>query len=92
MKRATRVHTSCSARHCPGANTESLSFACSDQKVHPTENRTLSLAEAFRLHTLDQYSYKWGPAHAAGEHQRRGGLLSDSSWEKHPTTGERDCL
>ncbi len=38
-----------------------LSFPCSDQKVHPTENRVLSLAEAMHLQTIDQFEYMWGP-------------------------------
>lgn len=38
-----------------------LSFPCSDQKVHPFENRVLSLAEALRLQTIDKYEYLWGP-------------------------------
>lgn len=41
--------------------TRNLSYACSDQKIHPTQNRVLSLAEAMRLQTIDRYSYKWGP-------------------------------
>jgi DNA (cytosine-5)-methyltransferase 1 len=41
--------------------TRNVSYACSDQKVHPVENRVLSLAEAFRVHTLDRYEYSWGP-------------------------------
>lgn len=41
------------------ALTRNLSFACSDQKLHPTQNRVLSLAEAFAVHTMDQYSYDW---------------------------------
>jgi len=41
--------------------TRNLSYACSDQKLHPFENRVLSLAEAFTLHTLSKYEYKWGP-------------------------------
>jgi DNA (cytosine-5)-methyltransferase 1 len=43
------------------ALTRNLSYACSDQKIHPTENRVLSLAEAFRVHTLDEYDFRWGP-------------------------------
>jgi len=38
-----------------------LSFPCSDQKIHPFENRVLSLAEAMHLQTLDKYTYQWGP-------------------------------
>jgi len=41
------------------ALTRNLSYACSDNKVHPEQNRVLSLLEAFRLHTLDQFSYQW---------------------------------
>ena len=41
------------------ALTRNLSYACSDNKLHPAQNRVLSLYEAFRLHTLDRYYYKW---------------------------------
>jgi DNA (cytosine-5)-methyltransferase 1 len=41
------------------ALTRNLSYACSDQKLHPTQHRVLSLAEAFAVHTLDQYRYDW---------------------------------
>lgn len=41
------------------ALTRNLSFACSDNKLHPTQNRVLSLYEAFLLHTLDRYNYDW---------------------------------
>jgi DNA (cytosine-5)-methyltransferase 1 len=41
------------------ALTRNLSYPCSDQKVHPTQNRVLSLAEAMRLQTISQYSYSW---------------------------------
>lgn len=39
--------------------TTNLSYACSDQKLHPEQNRVLSLYEAFKLHTLDQFPYVW---------------------------------
>jgi len=38
-----------------------LSFPCSDQKIHPFQNRVLSLAEAMRLQTIDSYPFRWGP-------------------------------
>ena len=41
------------------AITRNLSYPCSDHKVHPTQNRVLSLAEAFVLQTLDRYPYTW---------------------------------
>jgi len=41
------------------ALTRNLSYACSDQKIHPSENRVLSLHEAFILHTVDKYLFDW---------------------------------
>ncbi|MCC6286035.1 MAG: DNA cytosine methyltransferase [Phycisphaerales bacterium] len=41
--------------------TRNLSYACSDQKLHPTQNRVLSLAEAMKLQTISDYHYSWGP-------------------------------
>jgi DNA (cytosine-5)-methyltransferase 1 len=43
------------------ALTRNLSYPCSDQKVHPTQNRVLSLAEAMTLQTIDRYGCRWGP-------------------------------
>lgn len=43
------------------ALTRNLSFACSDNKIHPFENRVLSLAEAFKIHTITDYKYRLGP-------------------------------
>ncbi len=39
--------------------TTNLSYPCSDHKVHPAQNRVLSLYEAFKLHTLDRFDYLW---------------------------------
>lgn len=39
--------------------TTNLSYPCSDHKLHPEQNRVLSLHEAFLLHTLGQFSYVW---------------------------------
>lgn len=39
--------------------TQNLSYACSDNKVHPEQNRVLSLYEAMVLHTITDYSFKW---------------------------------
>ncbi|MGB1206599.1 MAG: DNA cytosine methyltransferase [Chitinophagales bacterium] len=41
------------------ALTTNLSYACSDNKLHPEQNRVLSLYEAFIIHTISQYSYIW---------------------------------
>lgn len=39
--------------------TQNLSYACSDNKLHPEQNRVLSLYEATILHTIAQYPFKW---------------------------------
>lgn len=39
--------------------TQNLSYACSDNKLHPSQNRVLSLYEAMILHTIDSYHFKW---------------------------------
>lgn len=41
------------------ALTRNLSYACSDQKLHPTEHRVLSLHEALILHTIADYDFAW---------------------------------
>lgn len=41
------------------ALTRNLSYACSDQKLHPTQHRVLSLREALIIHTIDQFEYSW---------------------------------
>lgn len=59
--------------------TRNLSYPCSDQKLHPTQNRVLSLAEAMRLHTIDQYTYRWGPLVRQGKcRKKRVGIAPDS--------------
>jgi len=44
------------------ALTRNLSYACSDQKLHPREHRVLSLHEAFILHTVSCYQFTWSRA------------------------------
>ena len=39
--------------------TTNLSYPSSDHKLHPEQNRVLSLHEAFILHTLDKFDYEW---------------------------------
>lgn len=41
------------------ALTRNLSYACSDQKLHPTQHRVLSLLEAFIIHTIHDFPYYW---------------------------------
>lgn len=41
------------------ALTRNMSYACSDNKIHPSQNRVLSLHEAFIIHTIDCYEYRW---------------------------------
>ena len=53
------------------ALTRNLSYPCSDQKLHPTQNRVLSLAEAMKIHTLDRYAFEWGPLEGEGGRRSR---------------------
>lgn len=39
--------------------TTNLSYACSDNKIHPEQNRVLSLYEAMILHTITDFSFHW---------------------------------
>lgn len=39
--------------------TTNLSYPSSDHKVHPEQNRVLSLYEAFLIHTLNEFNYEW---------------------------------
>ncbi|NCO76168.1 MAG: DNA cytosine methyltransferase [Cyanobacteria bacterium] len=39
--------------------TRNLSYACSDNKIHPSQHRVLSLYEAMILHTIDKYPFQW---------------------------------
>lgn len=41
------------------ALTTNLSYACSDSKIHPDQNRVLSLYEAFIVHTISDFDYHW---------------------------------
>ncbi len=41
------------------ALTRNLIFEASDNKIHPTQNRTLSIYEASVIQTIADYDYKW---------------------------------
>jgi DNA (cytosine-5)-methyltransferase 1 len=59
MKGFTSAYKRMSYDKPASALTRNLSYACSDNKLHPEQNRVLSLAEAFRLHTVDEFAYEW---------------------------------
>lgn len=59
MKGFTSAYKRMSYDKPASALTRNLSYACSDNKLHPTQHRVLSLREAFRLHTIDQFNYEW---------------------------------
>jgi DNA (cytosine-5)-methyltransferase 1 len=40
------------------ALTTNFAYACSDNKLHPSQHRTLSIKEALKLHTMDVYGFK----------------------------------
>lgn len=39
--------------------TRNFSYACSDNKLHPSQNRVLSLYEAMCIHTVSSYKFEW---------------------------------
>lgn len=41
------------------ALTTNFAYACSDNKVHPSQNRVLSIYEALLLHTVTDYEYEF---------------------------------
>lgn len=59
MRGYTSAYKRMSYNKPASALTRNLSYACSDNKLHPEQNRVLSLYEAFRIHTLDRYTYEW---------------------------------
>lgn len=59
MKGFTSAYKRMAADLPASALTRNLSYACSDQKIHPTQHRVLSLHEATILHTLTDYDWRW---------------------------------
>ncbi|MDY6803106.1 MAG: DNA cytosine methyltransferase [Cyanobacteriota bacterium] len=63
--RIMRGYTSAYKRmswHLPAPTlTKNFSFPCSDNNIHPAQNRVLSLAEACQLHSISDFDYRWGP-------------------------------
>jgi len=55
--------------------TRNFSYACSDSKVHPTQHRVLSIAEALKIHSLSDYSYIWIKNTHKGEVPASDGLI-----------------
>ena len=39
--------------------TRNFPYACSDKKIHPSQNRTLSIYEAMLLNTISDHDYTW---------------------------------
>jgi DNA (cytosine-5)-methyltransferase 1 len=50
--------------------TRNFSFPCSDHKIHPVENRVLSISEACKVQSISDYNYSWGPIVINGRHYR----------------------
>ena len=66
------------------AITTNLSYVCSDQKVHPSQHRALSLYEAMLLHTLSSYEWRW--EFPSGE-TAKDSLIRESLGESIPPRG-----
>lgn len=59
MKGYTSAYKRMSWNSPAPALTRNMSYACSDNKLHPSQNRVLSLLEAFILHSISEYEYSW---------------------------------
>lgn len=57
------------------ALTRNFSYACSDQKLHPTQNRVLSIAEALKIHTISAYGYEWTIEEGSEKREASDGLI-----------------
>jgi len=66
------------------ALTTNLSYVMSDQKIHPTQNRALSLFEAMRLHTVTDYQWQWETSDGRPAKDK---LIRDSLGESIPPRG-----
>lgn len=66
------------------ALTRNLSYACSDQKLHPRQHRVLSLLEAMIIHTISQYDYDW---HTDGNKPASDKLIREVIGESIPPAG-----
>jgi len=66
------------------AITTNLSYVMSDQKIHPTQHRPLSLLEAMRLHTVTDYPWEW---QIAGAKPASDKLIRESLGESIPPRG-----
>lgn len=66
--------------------TKNFSFPCSDQNIHPSQNRVLSLAEACKLQTISDFDYHWGSLVLKGRTLERASdsLIRDAIGESIP--------
>ena len=64
--------------------TTNFSYPSSDQNIHPSQNRVLSLFEALTLHTVTDYEYQW--QNSLGE-KVNDGVIRDSIGESVPPRG-----
>jgi DNA (cytosine-5)-methyltransferase 1 len=60
--------------------TQNFQFACSDNKVHPTQNRTLSLYEATIIQTIARYNFNF----SVNGKLANDGLIRDTIGESVP--------
>ena len=60
--------------------TKNFQYACSDNKVHPSQTRVLSLWEGIVIQTISQYPYSF----KLNGKQVRDGLIRDTIGESVP--------
>lgn len=60
--------------------TQNFQFACSDNKIHPDQNRVLSIYEALIIQSIDKYEYSF----EIGNKMSKIGLIRESIGESVP--------
>lgn len=84
MKGFTSAYKRMRADLPASALTTNLSYVMSDQKIHPFQNRALSLLEAMRIHTITDYEFIWQKIDG---NQVSDKLIRDSIGESVPPRG-----
>jgi DNA (cytosine-5)-methyltransferase 1 len=59
MKGYTSAYKRMGWNYPASALTTNFAYACSDNKLHPSQNRVLSILEALMLHTVTDYQYEF---------------------------------
>lgn len=80
MKGYTSAYKRMSWNEPSSTLTQNFQYACSDNKIHPSQNRVLSLYEAIILQTIDDYNFSF----IINNKYVKDGLIRDTIGESVP--------